>query len=335
MTSIVDTLRHASRAELRARIVAGHPVDPGAIEGWAYRGTSLGLPRVVERLTWRTFQKTFYRQPVTGRLIGWNVRLEQDGLDAPSRPKRTPGGEPVTTWHYEVIAPDGLPTPRGFDRGLLIDYGRGANPPLDPIRWSRDPLVAVEAGSADLLLGVTYVALGRLCIETPTYFLLERESRIDFVPAAAGARRSPAITLTSVEKRWAEQLFDAVTGAGVDPSVPALAGSDTSAFWRALDDAPPVYVGPGLRAMVHALTFLPLTTPGLRRPLFALPPAERVAFIERLADDPRFAVRHMLSTLKILACFALFEDDRARRRFAGADADADADADAGARERLA
>ena len=51
------------------------------------RGTSLGLPALVEKLTWKTFQKTFYRDPRTGRLLGWNVRLEQDGLDAPSRPR--------------------------------------------------------------------------------------------------------------------------------------------------------------------------------------------------------------------------------------------------------
>jgi len=309
-TPLVHRLRGASRAELRARILDGHAVDPGALEGWAYRGTSLGLPRLVERLTWKTFQKTFYRQPGSGRLVGWNVRLKQDGLDAPSRPRRTRDGAPVTTWHYEVIPPDGVPMPRGFDRGLVIDYGRGINPPLDPIRWNKDPLVAVEAGRSELLLGVTYAVVGGLCVETPTYFLLERERRIDYVPPEAeGPRRSRAIALTAVEKRWAERIFEALVGVEL--------GGDTRAFWRALDDAPPAYVGPGLRAMVHAITFLPLATPGLRRPLFALAPEARVAFVERLADDPRSAVRQMVSTLKILACFALFEDEGARRRFAG------------------
>ncbi len=69
-------LRTASHRALRDAIVHGHPVDPRALEGWAYRGTSLGLPRVVERLTWKTFQKTFYRDPFSGALRGWNVRLE-------------------------------------------------------------------------------------------------------------------------------------------------------------------------------------------------------------------------------------------------------------------
>lgn len=177
--SLARALRSASRAELRRRIVEGHPIDPNALEGYAYRGTSLGLPRVVELATWKTFQKTFWRHP-DGRLLGWNVRLEQDGIDAPSRPKQR-RGEPVTTWPYEVIAPDGVPMPEGFGRGLIIDYSRAPNAPTQ--RLVKDPLVALEPGRTDALLGVSYVVIGRRCIETPTYFTLEREHRIDFVPA--------------------------------------------------------------------------------------------------------------------------------------------------------
>jgi hypothetical protein len=90
-------------------------------------------------------------------------------------------------WHYEVIAPHGVPAPRGFDRGLIIDYARGRNAALDPVRLNKDPLVAVVPGSADLLLGVTYLALGPLCVETPAYFLLEREAPIAYVPYEDGA----------------------------------------------------------------------------------------------------------------------------------------------------
>jgi len=310
--TLVETLRKAKPSELRRRIVEGHPVDPAALEGWAYRGTSLGLPRVVERLTWKTFQKTFYRQPETGRLVGWNVRLEQDGVDAPSRPKRR-GGVPVTTWHYEVRPPDGVRLPRGFDRGLIIDYGRGNNPALDTIRLSKDPLVAVEPGNADVLLGVTYLALGPLCVETPTYFLLEREHRLDFVPEAA-RRTCRREALTRVERRWAELLFDAVLGAGGTSGLPSLSTVDTQAFWRALDDKPPPYFGPGLRAAVHALTFLPLTMPGFRRPFFALDADARRACVEVLAAGDSVTVKQLLSTVKLLGCFALFEDEAVRRR---------------------
>ncbi|MBX3270576.1 MAG: hypothetical protein KF729_09960 [Sandaracinaceae bacterium] len=176
--SIARALRDASRAELRRRIVEGHPVDPAAIEGYAFRGTSLGLPRLVVLATWKTFQKTFWRHP-DGRLMGWNVRLHQDGVDAPSRPK-TRRGAPLIEWPYEVIAPAGVPMPEGFDRGLVIDYGRAPNPPQQ--RLVKDPLVALAPGSSDELLGVSYVVIGGRCLETPTYFTLERDHRIDYVP---------------------------------------------------------------------------------------------------------------------------------------------------------
>jgi hypothetical protein len=174
----------APRAELRRRLLEGHPVDPRDLEGWAFRGTSLGLPGFVERLTWKTFQKTFWRHPVTGRLLGWNVRLEQDGTDAPSRP-RLRGGEPHTTWHYEVVEPRGVRVPRGMDRGLLIDYSRGRNPWFDTIRAVRDPLVALEPGSADALLGVSFVAVAGAAVLTPTWFTLEREHPLAHVPEEA------------------------------------------------------------------------------------------------------------------------------------------------------
>lgn len=301
--SLVQTIRQETRAQLRARILGGYPVDPAALEGWAYRGTSLGLPRFVEKLTWKTFQKTFWREPSSGRLLGWNVRLEQDGPDAPSRPKRRHGA-PVTTWHYEVVPPAGVPLPRGFDRGLVIDYGRGENAALDTIRVTKDPLVAVEPGNADLLLGVSYLALGKVCLETPTYFLLEREHRLEHVPASVLGQGA----LLGFERRWAEVLFEAVLGNPL---------GDTGAFWHRLAESTPPYFGPGLRATVHALTFLPLTMAGFRKPLFALSPEARLACVERLDADPRATVRQLLATAKILACFAFFEDEGVRARLGG------------------
>lgn len=179
--SIAKSLRTAPRKVLREHIVQGHPVDPKALEGFAYRGTSLGLPGFVAKLTWKTFQKTFHRDEATGRLVGWNVRLHQDGLDAPSRPLAR-NGHPVCVWNYEVIEPGGVPMPSGFDRGLVIDYSRAENPTFDTVRLMKDPLVALAPGNYDELIGVSYAVIGGLCIETPTYFTLEREHPIDYVP---------------------------------------------------------------------------------------------------------------------------------------------------------
>jgi hypothetical protein len=46
----------------------------------------------------------------------------------------------------------------------------------------KDPLVALSPGNYDELIGVSYAVIGGICIETPTYFTLEREGPIDFVP---------------------------------------------------------------------------------------------------------------------------------------------------------
>lgn len=306
-------LRTATRRELRDLIVHGHPVDPDALAGWAYRGTSLGLPRALERLTWKTFQKTFWREPGTGRLLGWNVRLEQDGMDAPSRPRRR-HGRPVTEWHYEVIPSLGVPCPPGFDRGLIIDYGRGRVPDLR-MRQIKDPLVALAPGSADELLGVSYLEVGGRCVETPTYFTLEREHPITEVPYD-DAPGSP-LTLTATERTWAEALFAAIVATDGHDGLPAFTAIDRTGFWRTFERAAPPLVRAGLRPMLHTLVFLPAVS-GYRRPFFQLAPAEQARFVEGALHHRRAFVRQAVVTLKTLACFAYFEDPAVRARFEAA-----------------
>jgi hypothetical protein len=169
-----DELVSMPRSALMRVLREGHPVDPARLDDTEYRGVALGLPAFVERLTWKTFQKTFHRDPATGHLRGWNVRLEQRGLDAPSVPLRA-GGEPVTFGHYRVVALDPSRAPRGLRTGILIDYGLGDNARLDPMGLMRDPLVAVHPGSVELLLGWSWIALGPMQLGTPSFFTLERE----------------------------------------------------------------------------------------------------------------------------------------------------------------
>lgn len=179
MTELVASLRAASTRALMARLRAGHAIDPRALEGWAYRGTNLA-PALLRRLTWTRFQKTFWREPATGRLLGWNVRVEQRA-DGPSRPLQD-GGRPRCVWHYEVIAPRGVTTLPGCEHGLLIDYARGRNPRWDLPQLGRDPLVALAPGNPDVLLGLTVIPIGPLLVPTPTFFVLEREHPITYVP---------------------------------------------------------------------------------------------------------------------------------------------------------
>ena len=166
-----DDILALDRAGLAAALARGHAIDERALDDTQYRGISLGLPRLVEALTWKTFRKTFHRDRQSGRLRGWNVRLRQTGIDGPAQPLRTFG-------HY-AIAPLGA-TPRPCGPGLLIDYSSGSHGLMARVR---DPLVAVNEGSVELLLGWSYVELGRRQVATPSYFLIVREGPLDEVIA--------------------------------------------------------------------------------------------------------------------------------------------------------
>ena len=181
--SSASDLHQMSRSELHHTLQNGHPIDPAGLDNRMYRGVSLGLPGWLVHLTWLTFRKTFYRDPASGQLRGWNVRMEQTGIDGKRTPKMR-RGQPHTFGHYDVIE-------RGAHRipvecaGLLIHYGVPQNPLFDPIRRVRDPLVAIHAGSTELLLGWSYLDLGFGCLGTPSYFSLEYEGPLDYVPEAA------------------------------------------------------------------------------------------------------------------------------------------------------
>jgi hypothetical protein len=132
---------------------AGGRVDPATLDGWVYRGISLGLPRWVERLTWTKFAKAFARDHA-GVLRGWNVRCEQDGLDRPWRAKRRRGAD-VTFGPFVVVdGPD----------GVVLDYGA-----------LRDPLVTLDDGDVPVLLGRSLITIAGRTIGTPSYFVLARD----------------------------------------------------------------------------------------------------------------------------------------------------------------
>lgn len=170
-----------STSALRARLEAGAPVDPAALEGWLYRGISVGVPPWFRKLTWTTFGKTFYREPQSGDLMGWNVRMRQQGVNGPLEPMLDARGVPKTFGHYQVTSSEGFGVPEWCRQGLLIQYRFGGNAPWDPVNLARDPLVALDDGAGDLLLGWSYLQLGGV-IATPSFFVLQRERAIDYVP---------------------------------------------------------------------------------------------------------------------------------------------------------
>lgn len=184
MTATRDEILSLGGAALRERLIGGHPIDPAALDDTEYRGIALGLPRLIERLTWKTFQKVFYRDPGSGALWGWNVRLRQDGIDAPSVPL-VRRGAPRCFGPYRVEPAAGYRAPLPCGQGLMLDYGAGPTSALSPMR---DPLVALIPGQVDLLLGWSYVDLGFARIPTPSYFLLERERPLGEALRSQGVR---------------------------------------------------------------------------------------------------------------------------------------------------
>lgn len=163
-----------SGSELARAFESGHPFDPSALADAEYKGTSLGMPRFVEKLTWKKFKKVFHRDPDTKSLRGWNVRLEQNPLAEACVPK-TKNGAPMTFGHYLVVEPGERRMPVPGRPAVLLDYGAGENAWWDPMRFVRDPLVAVNEGDVSLLLGCMYIEVGPLRIRTPSFFTLEHD----------------------------------------------------------------------------------------------------------------------------------------------------------------
>ncbi len=133
-------------------------------------------------------------------------------------------------------------------------------------------------------------------------------------------RRAPVWNrLFGFERRWAEALFDAVLG--IEPhdaasiTLPAFESIDRAVFWAALERAPAPSFRFGLRGFVYVFSLATLVDSRWRRPFFQLARAERLAAIEAFDRDPRYAIRQMLSALKMLACFAYFDAPAARTPF--------------------
>lgn len=210
----IDALIAADARALHGIIEAAAPLDLDALADSSYTGIDLSLPRWMHALLWRTFRKTFYRDPATGVLRGWNVKVEQTGWATPPAPRRDRQGAPLAFGHYEVRSARGLRFPRGWQGAHYLEYRYAGNALWDwPARAGRCPLVAVDAGSMELLLGWEIFRFGpadsvSLDVPLPDYWLLVREGplapdarlprpdarrmRPDTQLSLSDARRSPA-----------------------------------------------------------------------------------------------------------------------------------------------
>lgn len=155
---LLETLARSSTRELARRFDVGRPVAVDDLVGRRFRGRSLAQPRLIERLTWRTFRKDVSDVDADGVVRGDNVRLPQPWhrLDRPE----------VHEMPFVVGADDD---------GAVIDY-RPTHRRPHPFAFAVDPLRRIgEHDGRMVLLGVTELWIGARRLRTPTWFALVPE----------------------------------------------------------------------------------------------------------------------------------------------------------------
>jgi hypothetical protein len=160
-------LARCPRPELERLFAGGDALPPAALAGTRYLGYN--CPAWAEVLRIRTFLKGF--DAVGDTVLGHNSPVRQNGLDGDWRP--LPSAAAPKRFGFFLVEPVEAVPGSGHRPGLLFDYGVPQNPRLGVTRTIRDYVVALEAGSADLLLGKAYLAIGGRRVPV-SFFLLER-----------------------------------------------------------------------------------------------------------------------------------------------------------------
>ncbi|MEZ4266757.1 MAG: hypothetical protein R3F39_10295 [Myxococcota bacterium] len=176
MTITLDALLAMSNDALFDIVRAAHPLDLEALANTSYTGIDLSMPAFFHKLFWKSFRKTFHLDPATGVLRGWNVKVQQTGWESPPEPKRGRDGRPLSFGHYEVRSARGLKFPRGWTGEHYLDYRFAGNPFYEfPAGNGYCPLVSVNAGDSELLLGWEIFKVGPLAIPIRDFWVLKRE----------------------------------------------------------------------------------------------------------------------------------------------------------------
>jgi len=163
-------LAHASRRELERAFQRGMTPDLDSLVGWEFRGINC-----ISRLTGlQKFVKGMFRGD-DGRVMGYNIRAVQNAIDGRWHLKPS-SDAPRRFGFYEVSPVDPTARDNHYLHALLLDYGKGGNPPWDVTAGLRDYLVQVDANNPDLLLGKAYYAVGPARVAM-NFFLLERLRR--------------------------------------------------------------------------------------------------------------------------------------------------------------
>lgn len=158
------------------QFVRGATPSLDSLAGWEWRG--LNTPPWFRLLGIKKFIKGFYRDEA-GAVWGYNCPVEQNRERDPwiARPA---DHAPKRFGFYSVTPVDAAARDNRYLHALLLDYGNGDNPRLDPSAGLRDYLVQPDPANPDRLLGKAYYAVGPLRVPTASFFILERHRRSDF-----------------------------------------------------------------------------------------------------------------------------------------------------------
>ena len=179
----LSDLEQMTRTQLHSVLTHGFPLDLDEMADSQYFGVEVGLPDFATKLLWKTFRKTFHRDSRTKELRGWNVRMEQTGVRGATRPMLDRRGRAKTFGHYVVRDASDISWPSSLRPAHYLDYGHAGNLRRDPAALGATPLVAVNPGSMDLLLGWEVLRVAGRLVPLPDYWALERQGPLDEVIA--------------------------------------------------------------------------------------------------------------------------------------------------------
>ncbi len=185
----LEQLMEMNGSHLQRVMANGHPLVLEELAGHQYLGVDLSLSPLMRKVLWHTFRKTFYREP-GGPVRGWNVRMEQTGVRGTAIPLKDRQGRERTFGHYRLCSARGESFPHRWRGSHFLDYGCAGNAWSDPARFAACPLVAVNEGQMELLLGWEVFRVGPAKIPTQLFWALERQGPLEQVvqpPRAAPA----------------------------------------------------------------------------------------------------------------------------------------------------
>lgn len=177
----LDEMTRMTTAQVVEVFRKGYPIKTEELHNTQYLGIDLTGPALFHKFFWKTFRKTFYRDPSTGILRGWNVKLEQTGWNGPTVAKKSSKGEELAFGHYHVCSAVGKKFPHHWQGADYLDYGIDGNAFFDVARLGYCPLVAVNEGSTELLLGWEVFKIGGLFVPLTDYWLLKRDGPLQVI----------------------------------------------------------------------------------------------------------------------------------------------------------